>query len=76
MICLAMLLGIAKPTPALLPVRELIAVLMPITSPRRFTSGPPLLPGLMPHRFVESLRTQNGYAAIESADDASGYRLV
>ncbi len=43
----AMLLGTAKPTPAEVPVREAIAVLTPTSSPRRFTSGPPELPGLI-----------------------------
>jgi hypothetical protein len=37
----------AKPMPILPPVRLKIAVLMPTTSPRRFSSGPPELPGLM-----------------------------
>ena len=39
-----MLAGMANPMPE--PPRT-IAVLMPITSPRMFTSGPPELPGLM-----------------------------
>src|SRR5204862_3674278 len=39
--------GIAKPTPCEPPVVEAIAVLIPITSPRRLTNGPPLLPGLI-----------------------------
>ena len=43
----AMLMGIAKPTPAFAPVLVAIIVLTPITSPRMFSSGPPLLPGLM-----------------------------
>jgi hypothetical protein len=41
---LAMLIGTAKP---IVLARGLIAVLMPITSPARFSSGPPELPGLM-----------------------------
>ena len=41
---LTMLAGIAKPMPW--PVATM-AVLIPITSPRRFTSGPPELPGLI-----------------------------
>ena len=38
------LMGMAKPMPC---ACERIATLMPISSPLRFTSGPPLLPGLM-----------------------------
>ena len=43
----AMLMGMANPIPWYPPDWETIAVLMPTTSPSRFTSGPPLLPGLM-----------------------------
>ena len=43
----AMLLGTAKPMPMYPPERLAMAVLMPMTSPRRLTSGPPELPGLM-----------------------------
>ena len=43
----AMFTGMAKPMPMLPPLRDRIAVLMPISSPRRFTSAPPELPGLM-----------------------------
>ena len=43
----AMLAGIAKPIPMNPPVRVLMAVLMPMTSPWRLTRGPPLLPGLI-----------------------------
>jgi len=39
--------GIAKPMPSLPPELLAMAVLRPTTSPRRLTSGPPLLPGLM-----------------------------
>ena len=42
-----MLMGIAKPMPIEPPLWEKIAVLMPMTSPRRFKSGPPELPGLI-----------------------------
>ena len=38
--------GTAKPIPWLPPERLRMAVLMPITSPREFSSGPPELPGL------------------------------
>ena len=41
---LTMFAGMAKPMPC--PVAT-IAVLIPITSPLRFTSGPPELPGLI-----------------------------
>ena len=41
---LTMLAGMANPMPC--PVAT-IAVLMPITSPRRLTRGPPELPGLI-----------------------------
>ena len=44
---LARSMGIAKPTPSYPPELVEMAVLMPITSPSRLTSGPPLLPGLM-----------------------------
>ena len=44
---LAVLMGIAKPTPALSPVRLAIAVFMPTTSPFMSNSGPPELPGLI-----------------------------
>src|SRR5438094_629676 len=43
-ISLARLLGIAKPMPVR---RPRINALMPMTSPSMFTSGPPLLPGLI-----------------------------
>jgi len=43
----AMLIGMAKPMPAFMPVRERMAVLMPTTRPMASTSGPPELPGLM-----------------------------
>src|SRR6059058_3891336 len=39
--------GIAKPIPCEPPLREMIAVLMPITSPRKLIKGPPLFPGLI-----------------------------
>ena len=39
--------GTANPMPSLPPVREKIAVLMPMSSPLRFTSAPPEFPGLM-----------------------------
>jgi hypothetical protein len=42
-----MLIGMAKPMPMDPPLWEKIAVLMPMTSPLRFKSGPPELPGLM-----------------------------
>ncbi len=44
---LAMFTGIAKPMPMLPPLPERIAELIPTSSPRRFTSAPPELPGLM-----------------------------
>ena len=40
-----MLLGTLKLSPSLPPDWDMIRVLMPITSPSVFTSGPPLLPG-------------------------------
>ena len=43
-IATAWLIGTAKP---MLLARELIAELMPITSPRALISGPPLLPKLI-----------------------------
>ena len=43
----AMLTGMAKPMPMLPPERERMALLMPTSSPRRFTSAPPELPGLI-----------------------------
>ena len=41
------LMGTANPMPRLLGRSLTIAVLMPMTSPRRFSRGPPELPGLM-----------------------------
>ena len=43
----AMLIGIAKPMPWLPPEREMIAVLIPISSPLVLISAPPELPGLI-----------------------------
>ena len=43
-ISLAMLTGMAKPSPRFIP---LISVFMPITLPSMSQSGPPLLPGLI-----------------------------
>jgi hypothetical protein len=43
----AMLAGTAKPMPIETPLLVVMALLTPMTSPLRFTSGPPLLPGLM-----------------------------
>ena len=43
----AMFIGSAKPMPWYPPLCVAIMVLTPITSPRMFSSGPPLLPGLM-----------------------------
>jgi len=42
-----MLAGMAKPMPWEPPEREKIAVLMPASRPRRSTSAPPELPGLI-----------------------------
>ena len=42
-----MFTGIEKPIPTLPPVREMIAELMPTSSPFKFTSAPPELPGLI-----------------------------
>jgi hypothetical protein len=39
--------GTANPIPALTPVLEYIAELIPITSPFKFNNGPPELPGLI-----------------------------
>ena len=44
---LAILLGIAKPTPTLPPVGLAMAVLIPTNSPLMVTKAPPELPGLM-----------------------------
>ena len=41
------LMGTANPTPALARRSLMIAVFMPMTSPRTFRSGPPELPGLI-----------------------------
>ena len=40
-------LGTANPMPLLLPERERIAVLMPMSRPALSISGPPELPGLI-----------------------------
>src|SRR5436190_593920 len=47
MIRLTRLIGMLKATPLLLPLFDAMAVLMPITSASRLTSGPPLEPGLI-----------------------------
>ncbi len=44
MTCLAMFDGMAKPMPW---AKLMMAVLIPITSPRRLNRGPPELPGLI-----------------------------
>ena len=46
-IILAIDTGTAKPIPSLPPVREKMAVLMPMSSALRFTSAPPEFPGLI-----------------------------
>ena len=46
-ITITRLIGIEKPMPSLPPELLAMAVFMPITSPRRLISGPPLLPGLI-----------------------------
>jgi hypothetical protein len=43
----AMLEGMAKPMPMLPPPRERMAEFTPTSSPRRLTSAPPELPGLI-----------------------------
>ncbi len=47
MISRATLTGMAKPMPSDPPLAEKMNELMPMTSPRPFTSGPPEFPGLM-----------------------------
>ena len=47
MIARTMFTGIAKPMPTLPPVREMMAELMPTSSPFKLTSAPPELPGLI-----------------------------
>ena len=47
MIRRAMLMGIAKPIPTLPPAGATMAVLIPTSSPFRFTSAPPEFPGLI-----------------------------
>ena len=42
-----MLIGTAKPMPTLPPVRDRMAVLIPMSRPSRVTSAPPELPGLI-----------------------------
>ena len=77
-----MLIGMAKPMPSLPPELLAMAVLMPMTSPRRLTSGPPLLPGLMAasvwrkswKRTPSSPKLQ--IAAALGADDAVGDRMA
>ena len=75
------LIGTAKPTPMLPSARPLLmmAVFMPMTSPRRFSSGPPELPGLMaasvcsisPKRPIGHLERRLG-----AADDADRDRVI
>ncbi|MNY57773.1 hypothetical protein D3C86_1940330 [compost metagenome] len=47
MTLLASSVGTEKPMPIEPPVGEMIAVLMPMTSPFMLKSGPPELPGLI-----------------------------
>ena len=42
----AKLMGMENPMPSFPPELLAMAVLMPTTSPRRLSSGPPLLPGI------------------------------
>ncbi len=44
---LALLIGMANPSPTLPPVGAAIQALIPITSPRMLTSAPPELPSLI-----------------------------
>jgi hypothetical protein len=62
-------IGIANEMPAKLPVREKICELMPITSPRRLSSGPPELPG-----FTATSVWMNGTASMFGSERLS--RLV
>ena len=63
-----------KPMPSLPPLLLWIAVLMPITSPSRFTSGPPLLPGLMAASVCRKSSRAASEAASLGADDAGRNR--
>ena len=58
MVVLARLAGTAKP---MFCASAMTAVLMPITSPHRFRSGPPELPGLMDASvWMSGSRTEYG----------------
>ncbi len=69
--------GIANPIPCEPPLREMIAVLIPITSPRRLISGPPLLPGLIA-AFVcrKSPKAVDPVRSPLRADNSVRYRLL
>ena len=80
-------IGIAKPTPMLpasppaLPPVVAIAEFTPTTWPRRLTSGPPELPGLIAASvwtalmYDESLAgVAGGHRPVQGADDAGGDR--
>ena len=70
----AILTGIANPTPW---PPEMIAVLMPTTSPRRLKSGPPLFPGLIRHsRLDEVIVRPLPYDASFCAHYARSHRMI
>ena len=78
---LTRLIGMLKATPLLLPLCEAMAVLMPMTSPSRLTSGPPLEPGIDGRVGLQEVLDADGaaqadLAALAGADDAVRHRLV
>ena len=65
----------ANPTPSLPPLLDEIAVLMPMTSPSRLTSGPPLLPGLIAASvWMKLFALAQADSAALGADDSRGHR--
>ena len=74
---IAVLDGSAKPTPSFPRPPVMIAVLMPITCPAMFTSGPPEFPGIDGRIGLnKSLELLAHIAAILGADDSGGHAAL
>ena len=76
-----MLIGIVKPIPSFPPELLAMAVFMPITSPRRLISGPPLLPGIdrgvgLQKVLILDVGAQLQVAPAFGADDAKRHRMA
>ena len=72
----AVLTGMANPTPADAPEGDLMAELMPTSSPCEFSSGPPELPGLIAASVWMVSRIRNPLLRLqrpgETRNDARG----